>query len=116
MKFGVPSDAMLWGAVPVLTHCQRTLPPTATVSTAAFTDLLRLLRKKLLPTVMTTVPGSSGGTGLPTSGVVEPQAMSRAARAPDTICFIARMTKPRVQGRGENLLSSRLRQYSRVWE
>src|SRR5215472_14412431 len=78
-KFGAPSEAMLWGAEPVLTHCQRTLPPTATVSTAAFTDLLRSLRKKLFPTVTRTVP-ASGGDGI-TAGtaVVELPHPERAA-------------------------------------
>src|SRR5215831_8947491 len=88
-KFGVPSEAMLCGAEPVLTHCQRTLPPTATVSTAAFTDLLRSLRKKLFPTVTRTVPASGGEGAAAVAAVVElPQAARAATNSPPTAHLI----------------------------
>jgi len=95
VKLGVPIEAMLCGAVPVLIHCHRTLLPTATVSTAAFTELLRSLRKKLFPTVTITVPGSGGGGGgalFPGSAGVEPPQPARTTINSAYIRIMACMT------------------------
>jgi hypothetical protein len=62
VKLGAPVDNTLCGVVSVFTQVQVTVPPTATVSTAGFTVLFRLLLNRIFPTRTLALVGM-GGTG-----------------------------------------------------
>src|SRR5262245_27761497 len=59
VNLGMPTDATLCGTEPAPAHFQVTFPPTGMVSTAAFTDPFRLLRKKFVPTLTVAEPEES---------------------------------------------------------
>jgi hypothetical protein len=58
----VPEDVTLCGAAVEAAQVQVTLPPTATVSTAAFVVMFRTLRKLLSRTVTAAVAGIEAGS------------------------------------------------------
>ena len=72
VKPGEPCDWTLWGTLPVFVQVHVTVPPTATVSTAALADPLCPLLKTLLPTVTAAVDGAGPPPASPPTGAPPP--------------------------------------------